>query len=398
MKKINCILLCLAACAGLSGCGDLMETAPSNEVDKSLILKDVNAVKVAMNGVYSTMYNRIDFVTANAHQCFGNMAVTLCAEVMGDDMIQTAQGPGWFWKDYNYEARVRYTSKIWRSYFTWKYFYEIISNVNYILSVEHTAAGDENELKCVMAQAYAARAFAYFMLIQSFQQTYKKHETWPGVPVYTEPTTSASKGKGRGTVEQVYAQINDDLTAALTRFEECGIAQEHISNLDYYATSLLKARVALVQNDWATAAEAAAEAMKKPGRSLLSMTDATVVKGTFDDATKNWTTGKTPFNSVASSSVLWGAEMLSEQSTVYASFFSNMDACTDVYYAAETPKCISNWLYAQIPDTDVRKGWWNGNIGIPAEDWSYGANINYNQHKFQWADQKAHKGDRKSVV
>ena len=99
-----------------------METAPSNEVDKSLILKDVNAVKVAMNGVYSTMYNRIDFVTANAHQCFGNMAVTLCAEVMGDDMIQTAQGPGWFWKDYNYEARVRYTSKIWRSYFTWKYF------------------------------------------------------------------------------------------------------------------------------------------------------------------------------------------------------------------------------------------------------------------------------------
>ena len=86
MKKINCILLCLAACAGLSGCGDLMETAPSNEVDKSLILKDVNAVKVAMNGVYSTMYNRIDFVTANAHQCFGNMAVTLCAEVMGDDL------------------------------------------------------------------------------------------------------------------------------------------------------------------------------------------------------------------------------------------------------------------------------------------------------------------------
>lgn len=168
MKKINCILLCLAACAGLSGCGDLMETAPSNEVDKSLILKDVNAVKVAMNGVYSTMYNRIDFVTANAHQCFGNMAVTLCAEVMGDDMIQTAQGPGWFWKDYNYEARVRYTSKIWRSYFTWKYFYEIISNVNYILSVEHTAAGDENELKCVMAQAYAARAFAYFMLIQDY--------------------------------------------------------------------------------------------------------------------------------------------------------------------------------------------------------------------------------------
>lgn len=376
-----------------SACSDLMETTPSTEVDKDLILKDADAVKVAMNGVYSTMYNRIDFVTANAHQCFGNMAVTLYADLMGEDMVQTAEGAGWFWKDYNYETRVRYTSKIQRCYFTWKYFYEIISNVNYILSVENTAEGDENELECVMAQAYAARAFAYFMLIQAYQQTYVGHEDLPGVPVYTEPTTSVSQGKGRGTVRQVYEQINKDLDAALTRFEHCGISREHISNLDYYSTSLLKARVALVQNRWKDAADAAAEAMKRPGCSLLSMTDATIVKGTFDDATKKWTTGKTPFNSVASSSVLWGAEMLSEQSTVFASFFSQMDACTDVYYAAEAPKCISNWLYNQIPDTDVRKGWWNGNIGIPAEKWSYGANINYNQHKFQWKDQNAHTGD-----
>lgn len=172
-----------------------METDPSNEVDKSLILKDVNAVKVAMNGVYSTMYNRIDFVTANAHQCFGNMAVTLCAEVMGDDMIQTAQGPGWFWKDHNYEARVRYTSKIWRSYFTWKYFYEIISNVNYILSVEHTATGDENELKCVMAQAYAARAFAYFMLIQSFQRPTRSTRRGPGYPCIPNPRPAHRKAR-----------------------------------------------------------------------------------------------------------------------------------------------------------------------------------------------------------
>lgn len=90
---------------------------------------------------------------------------------------------------------------------------------------------------------------------------------------------------------------------------------------------------------------------------------------------------------------MWGAEIISDQSTVFASFFSNMDACTNVYYAAEAPKCISNWLYAQIPDSDIRKGWWNGNIGKSAKEWKYGANINYNQFKFQWADQKSYKGD-----
>lgn len=376
-----------------SGCADMMETMPSGEVDKQQILSDANSIRVAMNGVYSTMYNRINFVTANAHQCFGNAAITLNAEVMGDDMVHTAEGAGWFWKAYCYEQRERFTQTIQQCYFTWKYFYEIIGNVNYILSAEKTAKGDENELKDLMAQAYAARAYAYFMLIQSFQQTYKGHEQLPGVPIYTQPTTSFSKGKGRGTVQDVYDQINKDLGEAIRLFEESDIKQAHISNLDIYATKLLQARVALVQNDWEKAAKSAEDAMKKPGCTLLSMSDAVVTKGTYENDTKAWTTGKTPFNSVASSSVIWGAEVLSEQCNVFASFYSMMDACTSVYYAAESPKCISNWLYSQIPDTDVRKGWWNGDIGITADDWTYGANINYNQHKFQWKDQAAHTGD-----
>ncbi len=392
MKLLRNISAILAACV-LASCSDYLETSPSTDVDKSLILSDADAIEVAMNGVYSTMYNRIDFVTANAHQCFGNMAVTLAADLMGEDMVQTAEGPGWFWRDYNYETRERYTSKIQRCYFTWTYFYQIINNVNYIISAEGSATGDAAKLQYLLAQAYAVRAYAYFMLIQSFQQTYVGHESLPGVPVYTEPTLSTSKGKGRGTVQEVYDRILADLDAAMQRYEACGKSQSDITEMDYYAANMLKARVALVMNDWQTAAAAAAIALSKPGRSLLSRSEATVVKGTYDDATGAWTTGSTPFNSTSSSSVIWGANIVSDQSTVYASFFSQMDACTDVYYAAESPKCISNWLYAQIPDSDVRKGWWNGDIGVDADSWKYGANINYNQFKFQWKDQKSYLGD-----
>lgn len=370
-----------------------METSPTTDVAKEEILADAEGLKVAMDGVYATMYNRLDFVAANAHQCFGNMAVTLAADLMGDDMVQTAQGAGWFWKDYNYDQRSRYTSKIWRCYFTWKYFYEIISNVNYIISASETATGDENEILCTTAQAYAARAFSYFMLIQSFQQTFVGHEDLPGVPIYTEPTSASSTGNKRASVRQVYALIDNDLEIAVAMFGKCGIKRKHISNFDLYSTSLLQARVALVENDWGKAVQAAEKAISTPDASLLTRSDATVTKGTFDDSTTEWTTGKTPFNSVQSSSVMWGAEIISDQSTVFASFFSNMDACTNVYYAAEAPKCISNWLYAQIPDSDIRKGWWNGNIGKSAKEWKYGANINYNQFKFQWADQKSYKGD-----
>ena len=387
------ILTAIAGLCVFCGCSDMMNTNPTVDVDKGIILKDAASMEVAMNGVYSTMYNRIDFVTANAHQCFGNMAVVTAAELMGEDMVHTAQGPGWFWNDYTYGVRQRYTSKIQRCYFVWKYFYEIINNTNYIISAHETAEGNKKEIDCIIAQAKAARAYSYFMLIQLYQQTYKGNENLPGVPVYTEPTTSSSKGKGRGTVQAVYDQINDDLADALELFKSCEVKQKHISNLDYYSTALLKARVALVQNQWAVAAIYAEEATKKPGCNVLTMSEATVVKGLFDDTTKEWTTGKTPFNSAFSSSVLWGVEQLSDQSNVYASFYSMMDACTDKYYAAESPKCISNWLYEQIPDTDIRKGWWNGDIDVPADKWKFGANINYNQHKFQWADQKSNTGD-----
>lgn len=390
MRKMTKYILAVLLCCS---CSSLMETSPTTDVDKSRILENVEGMQVAMNGVYATMYNRLDFVTANAHQCFGNMAVNLAADLMGEDMVQIAQGAGWFWKDYNYDQRSRYTSKIWRCYFTWTYFYQIICNVNYVIGAADTVTGDAKEIQNIIAQAHAVRAFAYFMLIQSFQQTLVGHEDLPGVPIYTEPTDASSKGKKRSTVAEVYELIDSDLDTALGMFTEAGLARKHISHLDYYSTSLLKARVALVENDWGKAVMAAEAAIGTPQASLLSREEAGVVKGTFDNTTTAWTTGKTPFNNIKSSSVMWGAEMLSDQSTVFASFFSNMDACTNVYYAAEAPKCISNWLYAQIPDTDIRKGWWNGNIGVDASAWKYGANINYNQFKFQWADQKSYKGD-----
>ena len=128
----------------LTGCSSMMETGPSDEVEKDVILSDAEGMEVALNGIYATMYTRLNFVTANAHHCFGNLAVTLAAELMGEDMVHTAQGAGWFWKDYTYDMRSRYSSKIWRSYFTWAYFYELIT--------EHTkAARDQDHIDIILS-------------------------------------------------------------------------------------------------------------------------------------------------------------------------------------------------------------------------------------------------------
>ena len=387
MKKI---VLFTTALLLIFSCSKMMDTEPTTESSLSM-LKDTDGLQVALDGIYASMYNRIDFLTANTHQTFGNMAVFLAADLMGEDIVQTAKGPGWFWNDYTYGVRERYASKIQRCYFIWAYFYELINNANAIIEAGETAGGDPAKRDCIIGQAYAIRAFCYFMLIQSYQQTYIGHQDSPGVPLYTKTTTSASEAKGRGTVQQIYDLIVDDIKQSLAHLQASGLEQDHVSHLDQYAVNLLKGRIALVMNDWDTAIDAADIALSKPGCHILTQKEATVVKGTY--SSDSWTTGSTPFNDVSSGDVLWGMEIISSQSRVYGSFFSIMDACTDVYYAAESPKCISNWLYAHIPDSDVRKGWWNGDIGTPASAWGYGANINYNQHKFQWKNQNTLAGD-----
>jgi hypothetical protein len=57
-------------------------------------------------------------------------------------------------------------------------------------------------------------------------------------------------------------------------------------------------------------------------------------------------------------------------------------------YAASSRKCIYNWLYDQIPNTDARKKWWNGPTdgGTPETK-------PYNQIKFRYSDKTASLGD-----
>ena len=91
-----------------------------------------------------------------------------------------------------------YSNKAGRSYSVWNYYYTLISNINYIIAAESTMDGDPEKAESIVGQAYAMRAYAYFYLIQLYQQTYVGHEDAPGVPLYTERTQAGSIGKPRG--------------------------------------------------------------------------------------------------------------------------------------------------------------------------------------------------------
>lgn len=355
---------------GMTSCKkDFLETTPTDKVDAPTMLETTDGAQVAMDGIYRMLYTS-GWTTGNTDQNFGIMSTKIFTSLMGEDFLQDAQGNGWFYFDYRFDVRSRYTSTTWRSYGTWNFYYTLISNANYILSAETTLKGEKAVIDNIMAQAYSIRAYAYFQLIQLFQQTYIGHQNAPGVPLYTEPTTSASQGKPRGTVEEVYTQINSDLDKAITLFAQDKALQKHKSHVDFYLANAFKANVSLVQNKWDDAVKYSTEALSKPGLEMISGADLT-----------------SGFNSISLKDVLWGAQIIADQSTVYASFFSHMDASAD-RYAASSRKVIYNWLYDQIPQTDARKKWWHD-----ATDGGEPETKPYNQVKFRYADKASDLGD-----
>ena len=173
----------------------------------------------ALNGVYRSMYFSDNWSAGYVTENFGNASVNLCADVMGEDMVIREPGSYWFIYDQLYWVREEINNKSDRPYTWWSMFYQFINNANNIIDKIENAEGNEKTLMNLKAQALSLRAFGYFNLIIHYQRTYVGHEQDPGAPLYIEATVSSTTSKGRGTVKDVYDQINKDLDLSIHLFD-----------------------------------------------------------------------------------------------------------------------------------------------------------------------------------
>lgn len=362
MKKLfKYMFVGTLACGMLASCAEeQLETAPTTSMSGTSLMANGNAALVPLNGIYSSMYTAGWSTGGNTHQCFGISAYNLMAEVMGDDLIMGAQGSGWFWFDCVYNVKARYTTTSWRSYDLWNAYYTWISNANYILAAEETMEGTSEERGYALGQAYAIRAYSYYMLAQSFARTYKGHESEPCCPIYTEPTTADTEGQPRSTVQEVYDLIVADMDKALEYLE--GTSRKHISHIGYDVALGLRARIALTMEDWATAKNMAKAAIAASGCEIIPVKDFV---GTNDADADN---------------VMWAADIIADQSGMYASFFSHMS--TGVSYGSSARKLINKELYAKMGVNDTRLAWWD-----PTDS------KGYQQKKFEFSDLQTWMGD-----
>ena len=318
----------------------------------------------SLDDIYYSMHIFGWTTTNNPHQCFGITAYNLMAEVMGDDMILSKRGYGWFWQDATYEMKSYYTMTIGRSHDLWTAYYTWIANANYLLATADDLTGTADEKNYVLGQAYAIRAYSYFMLAQSFARTYKGHESDPCVPLFEDTYFTGSTGQPRSTVAQIYAQIDSDINQAITLLT--GTTQQSPSHMGYAVVQGLKSRIALVEENWSAAYTAAQKAISFSGKSVQNVSD-------FMD-----------MNDVSAGNVIWGVDIPDEEPLGYGSLFGHLSTTVEGY-GTFGPKVITPWLYNKMSATDTRLAWWD-----PNSVYSTGG---YAQKKFDFADPDAMTGD-----
>jgi starch-binding outer membrane protein, SusD/RagB family len=348
MKRIS-IIIALVAGLCFSCSDDFLDTKPTNQIDAEEVYKTATGAQAVLDGISRKL--RVAPVSGY-DDWFGVKSFDIMWDLMGEDIVCTQFG--WFSYDYQLDYRMAYWS---RCSFPWSLYYAVINNANNILAHAGTIPFESDAQKAsILGQALTYRAWAYFNLVNIYQFTYIGHESAPGVPVYTEPTTT---GKGRGTVQNVYDRITADLNEAIGIMTENPSPRRHISDIDLSVAHGIYARVALQMGNWAKA-ETEAETARQ-GYALNTRND--------------FASG---FSVYSRSVWMWGMEINNEQSTGFGSFPSHMDMTINGYAGSwSMPKYISVALYNMMAADDIRRQL--------CEAYDDGTAIHYINYKFNAA-------------
>lgn len=376
MKKIITYAFVACALLTITSCGDdYLNTGPTQSVSNEGLMGNASSALVPLNGIYRSMYTSGWTVTNNKQQSAGICGYNLMADCMGDDMIWVADGSGWYAFDAKYNIKSRYTSSAWRSYDLWYAGYIWVANANYIIEAEKTMSGNTADVNNIIGQAYAIRAYAYFMLSQQFARTCKGHETEKCIPLYTKATFAGTTGQPRSTNAEVYTQILNDINYSIELLENATV-RTNKSHIDYAVANQLKARICMVMNDWQGASDAAKIAIDHTNANL----------------TTNITNG---MNNVNQENVMWGAAISVDQAEGWGSFLSHIDMVSfisskDQMYGVSAPKKMNKLLYDSMGKNDIRRAWWLPN---QTDVWGNNVDNTYAQNKFRFSDLSNYLGD-----
>jgi hypothetical protein len=365
-KRIYVFFL-TAAILMFAGCKEeFLDTKPTDKLASSVVFNTYDGALAALNGTYRLFY-AFGIEGYADHSEFGQKSIDLVMDLMGEDMPIYSQGYGWFTEEYAYNQHS--ATKGFTEYM-WDFYYNLVNNSNNILANIENIDATSEEYNYIKGQAHAIRAYAYFYLVRLYQHTYVGHEDAPAVPIYTEPTR---EGNPRATVEEVYTQIENDLNTSIELLGKT-FDRIHKSHINQSVAQGIMARVKLTKEEWGEAVTYAQNA-----REDYALMDSSAYHFAIN--------GKNGFNNIENGEWMWGFQINSEQSTIYASWFSHMDPLFMTYAYLGLQKQMFSNLYNQIPNpaSDVRAANFDKDTVV--------TNVRYCQLKFLASNQEKFLGD-----
>ena len=359
MKRyiINCLLVVTILISSASCEDDFLETVSTGGVAEPVATATTANLFLVVNGIHRLMYTR-----QGSNGRGGYSAMMIQNDALGEDLVMNARANGWWinmarWNDHTNETDTD-------TRHTWRVMYKIINNANIIIEGGENAIGPDVERNAAIGQALTYRALAHFRMIQLYAQRYDAAggNTQLGIPIIT---MNVDKGQPRATVEEVYAQINEDLDEAIIKLD--GYARPNPSHINQNVAQGLKARVALVQGNYSVAATMAIQA--RQGHPLMD--SVTYTSGFNDYNNKEW---------------MWGGFYNEEQGSTFTNFGAWMSRNFSSSNIRGNPKSINSTLYDMIPTTDVRSVVFDptgDHLNLPA-----GIEISSRHKRFTYTNQK----------
>lgn len=243
MRKINIILASLLILLTAS-CKGWLDVLPSNQVDSSVSIQNVDDAQIMINGLMNKM-------TSTSY--YGRNFPMYADAKGGDLTIFSAGNGGDGWYYFTHTPESNSYSGYWSHIYNCLYqANNIIKNINGLLEDEEVAGKDD--LKEFLGQALTLRALMHFDLVRLYGLPYNMNKDSWGIPVVTEPVDAGAQLL-RNTVAEVYDQIVKDLT------DGAKLISKSKSNgfINYYGNQALLAKVYLYMEKYTESLAAAEE-------------------------------------------------------------------------------------------------------------------------------------------
>ena len=348
------VSILLVAALSFTACEDWMNAEPEGATKTADQKSDAasqnpNAAAADISAIYAQfiqLYSGLGDLGYTRHNDFGFAAICMFTEAQGQDFVSPNIGYNWFgfsdWKVIRDNTLTTTQGLI--SHLVWNEYYKIIHACNNVIEiVDRENPGTQ---RYALSQALAVRAFCYLQLAQLYQATYGPETlAKPCVPIVKDRMEADQQANNpRATVEEVFALIKADIDYACDSLD--GFARADKGYVDQAVAFGIRARVNLVMQKWAEAAQDADKALTLSGATPLSIAEV----------------GKPGFASADAHNVLW-ANIVVETNDIVQTGIINWPSHMSTFYGdgytgVGATRWIASALFDEIPASDVRKGWW----------------------------------------